>query len=186
MPEAPRKTPSAFLLRPVLWAVLAGLLALYALLGFYAVPRHADRGCSRTPSGPTTPANSPSARSASIPSASPWRSMPSPCRTPMADRLLAFDRLRVDVELDSLWHRALSFRESRRRRIDRSTPSCGLAARSTSPTCSPHAATRRPQPSPCRASWWPHLRVGKSRVRFTDLDRPEPFVAEHRPRSSSS
>jgi len=39
MPEALRKTPFAFLVRPVFWLVLAGLLAVYATLGFYALPR---------------------------------------------------------------------------------------------------------------------------------------------------
>ena len=39
MLEALRKTPFRFLVRPVFWLVLAGLLAVYAALGFYALPR---------------------------------------------------------------------------------------------------------------------------------------------------
>lgn len=175
MPEAPPKSPLALFLRPRLWAVLAGLLAAWAGLGFYAVP-HFLTGLLKD----TVRADY--ARELSIGEIrfNPFSlalevdalSLPDADGGPM----LAFDRLRVDVELDSLWHRALSFREIA---VD------GLVVNAiVRPGGALNLADLQPdEPQPAGPEPLPRvmvadLRVSKSRVRFSDLDRPDPFVAD--------
>jgi hypothetical protein len=178
MAEAPHKTPFAFLLRPLLWAVLAGLLALYALLGFYAVPRLLTAVLQDT-------VRTDYARELAI---GEIRFNPfslalevDALALPDADGgpLLAFDQLRVDVELDSLWHRALSFREVA---VDGLMVNAvlrpgGALNFADLQSAQPPAAEAEPLPRVMIAD----LRVSKSRVRFSDLDRPEPFVADITP-----
>lgn len=179
MPEAPPKSPLALFLRPRLWAVLAGLLAAllaaWAALGFYAVPYFLDGLLKDT-------VRADYARELGIGAIrfNPFSlalevdalSLPDADGAPM----LAFDRLRVDVELDSLWHRALSFREIA---VDGLVvnaivrPGGGLNLADLQPE-EPQPAGPEPLPRVMVAD----LRVSKSRIRFSDLDRPEPFVAD--------
>lgn len=179
MPEAPPKSPLALFLRPRLWAVLAGLLAAllaaWAALGFYAVPYFLDGLLKDT-------VRADYARELSIGEIrfNPFSlalevdalSLPDADGGPM----LAFDRLRVDLQLDSLWHRALSFREVAVdglvvNAIVRPGGALNIADLQTD---APQPAGPEPLPRVMVAD----LRVSKSRVRFSDLDRPDPFVAD--------
>ena len=174
MLEALRKTPFAFLLRPVFWLVLAGLLAAYAGLGFYAVPRFLTGLLKDT-------VRADYARELAV---AEIRFNPfslalevDALALPDADGgpLLAFDHLRVDVELNSLWHRALSFREIAVDGLVANAvirPGGALNFSDLQPD-EPPAAEDAPLPRVMVAD----LRVGKSRIRFTDLDRAEAFVA---------
>lgn len=175
MPEAPPKSAFALFLRPRLWAVLAALLAAWAALGFYAVPYFLDGLLKDT-------VRADYARELGIGEIrfNPFSlaleidalSLPDADGGPM----LAFDRLRVDVELDSLWHRALSFREIA---VD------GLVVNAiVRPGGALNLADLQPdEPQPAGLQPLPRvmvadLRLSKSRIRFSDLDRPDPFVAE--------
>jgi hypothetical protein len=179
MPEAPPKSAFALFLRPRLWAVLAGLLAallaVWAALGFYAVPYFLDgllKDTVRADYGRELGIGAIRFNPFSLALEVDALSLPDADGGPM----LAFDRLRVDVELDSLWHRALSFREIA---VDGLVvnaivrPGGALNIADLQPA-GPQAAGPEPLPRVMVAD----LRLNKSRIRFSDLDRPEPFVAE--------
>ncbi|MDQ1303204.1 MAG: hypothetical protein QG595_1187 [Pseudomonadota bacterium] len=175
MPAAPPKTRLALLRRPVFWAVLAGLPGLYALLGFYAVPPILTGLLQDT-------VRTDYARELAI---GEIRFNPfslalevDALALPDADGgpLLAFDRLRVDAELDSLWHRALSFREIT---VDGLVVNAVLRPGGTLNFADLQADEAQPAgDEPLPRVVVADLRVSKSRIRFSDLDRPEPFVAD--------
>jgi hypothetical protein len=178
MPETLRKMPFSFLTRPVTWLVLAGLLAVYAALGFYAAPRLLTGLLKDT-------VKADYARELTV---GEIRFNPfsfvleiDALALPDADGgpLLAFDHLRVDLELNSLWHRALSFREVA---VD------GLAVNAVvRPGGALNLADLQSDaPSETADESLPRvmvaaLRINKSRVRFSDLDRAEAFVANIEP-----
>lgn len=173
MLEALRKTPFAFLVRPVFWLVLAGLLAVYTALGFYLVPRLLTGLLRET-------VRADYARELAV---GEIRFNPfsltvevDALALPDADGgpLLAFDQLRVDAELGSLWHRALSFRKIA---VDGLVVTViqrpgGVLNISDLQSDKPPATEEGPLPRVRVAD----LRVSKSRIRFTDLDRKEAFV----------
>ena len=178
MPEAQRKTPFAFLLRPVLWVVLAGLVAVYAVLGFYAVPPILTgllQDTVRTDYGRELAIGEIRFNPFSLALEIDALALPDADGGP----LLSFDRLRIDLELDSLWHRALSFREIS---VDGLSVNAvvrpgGALNLADLQTDAPPETADEPLPRVMVAA----LRVGKSRIRFTDLDRPEAFVANIEP-----
>ena len=178
MPEAQRKTPFAFLLRPVLWVVLAGLVAVYAVLGFYAVPPILTgllQDTVRTDYGRELAIGEIRFNPFSLALEIDALALPDADGGP----LLSFDRLRIDVELDSLWHRALSFREISVDGLSVNAvvrPGGALNLADLQSDAPPETADE-PLPRVMVAA----LRVGKSRIRFTDLDRPEAFVANIEP-----
>jgi hypothetical protein len=174
MSEARRKTPIAFFLRPTVWAVLAGLLAAYALLGFYVLPRLLTgllQDTVRTDYARELTVGEVRFNPFSLALEIDALALPDADGGP----LLAFDRLRVDLELDSLWHRALSFREVAVDGLAVNAvvrPGGALNLGDLQPDAPP-ATADEPLPRVMVAA----LRVGKSRIRFADLDRPEAFVA---------
>ena len=178
MPEAQRKTPSAFFLRPVLWVVLAGLVAVYAVLGFYAVPPILTgllQDTVRTDYARELAVGEIRFNPFSLALEIDALALPDADGGP----LLSFDRLRIDVELDSLWHRALSFREISVDGLSVNAvvrPGGALNLADLQSDAPPETADE-PLPRVMVAA----LRVGKSRIRFTDLDRPEAFVANIEP-----
>ncbi len=175
MLEVLRKTPFSFLLRPVFWLMLVGLLALYAALGFYAVPRFLTGLLKDTVSADY-------ARELAVGEIrfNPFSlaleidalSLPDADGKP----LLTFDHLRVDLELNSLWHRALSFRAVA---VDGLSVNAvvrpgGALNLADLQSDVPSETADEPLPRVMVAA----LRISKSRVRFTDLDRAEAFVAD--------
>ena len=167
MPAAPPETRLALLRRPVFWAVLAGLPGLYALLGFYAVPPILTGLLQDT-------VRTDYARELAI---GEIRFNPfslalevDALALPDADGgpLLAFDRLRVDAELDSLWHRALSFREIT---VDGLVVNAVLRPGGTLNFADLQADEAQPAgDEPLPRVVVADLRVSKSRVRFSDLE----------------
>ena len=174
MPEAVRKKPFAFLIRPVFWLAIAGLLAVYAALGFYAVPRLLNgllKDTVRAEYGRELAIGAIRFNPFSLALEIDGLALPDADGGP----LVAFDQLRVDLDLDSLWHRALSFREIA---VD------GLAVNAVvRPGGALNLADLQSAKSPdAEHESLPRLmvadlRVSKSRIRVTDLDRAEAFVA---------
>lgn len=164
--------------RPLFWLMLAGLLGVYAALGFYAVPRV-------LPGLLKDKVKADYARELTV---GEIRFNPfslaleiDALALPDADGgpLLALDQLRVDLELNSLWHRALSFREVA---VD------GLSVNAVvRPGGVLNLTDLQSQPSPETAEeplprvMVTDLRVSRSRIRFSDLDRAEAFVANIEP-----
>ncbi|MFZ1623515.1 MAG: DUF748 domain-containing protein [Gammaproteobacteria bacterium] len=174
MLEALRKTPFAFLVQPVFWLVLAGLLAVYAALGFYALPRFLTgllKDTVRTDYARELAVGEIRFNPFSLAMDIDALALPDADGGP----LLSFNHLRVDLDLNSLWHRALSFREIA---VDGLVVNAvqrpgGALNLSDLQSDKPPAAEAGPLPRVMVAD----LRVSKSRIRFTDLDRKDVFVA---------
>ncbi|MDP2326215.1 MAG: DUF748 domain-containing protein, partial [Gammaproteobacteria bacterium] len=103
---------------------------------------------------------------------------------PDADRspLLAFDRLLVDLELNSIWRRALSFRAIA---VDGLAVNAVIRRGGVLNLSDLQPATAR-GPKPASDAPLPRLFIGEfavtqGRLRFEDRDRPEPFVANVAP-----
>lgn len=174
MSETRRKTSLAFPGRPAVWLALVGVLAAYAGLGFYAVPRFLTgflRDTVRTDYARELAVGAIRFNPFSLALEVDALALPDADGGP----LLAFDHLRVDVELNSLWHRALSFREIAvdglaLHAVVRPGGALNLADLQSAES---EAADAGPLPRLMVAD----LRVSKSRIRFADLDRAEAFVA---------
>ncbi len=162
------------LVRPVFWLAIAGLLAVYAALGFYAVPRTLTvllKDTVRADYGRELAIGEIRFNPFSLALEIDGLALPDADGGP----LLAFDQLHVDLDLDSLWHRALSFGEIT---VD------GLAVNAVvRPGGALNLADLLSAKSPdAEHKSLPRLmvadlRVSKSRIRVTDLDRAEVFVA---------
>jgi len=162
--------------------VLAGLLALYAGLGFLAVPRlvtslakdtvkadyDRDLAVGEVRFNPFT-----------LTLEVDQLALPDADGSPM----LGFDRLLVDLDLNSIWRRALSFRTIRLdglavNALVRKGGELNLADLETPPDPgAPPPAPDEPLPRLIIGE----LSVNDGRVRFEDRDRPEPFVADLKP-----
>jgi hypothetical protein len=171
-----------FLRRPFFWGALAALLLAYTLAGFYGVPRlvagfardlvRADYGrelvVGEVRFNPYTLALE--VRDLSLPDAD-------------GQPLLAFQRLFLDLQLNSLWRRALSFREVS---LDGLVVNAVLRpggelnlADLANPALPPGVEPAPSEPLP--AVQIDQLAVDGARVVFTDRDRPETFTAELAP-----
>lgn len=174
MPEVARKTSFAFPVRPVFWLMLAGLLALYAALGFYAVPRFLTgllKDTVRADYGRELAIGEIRFKPFSLALEIDALALPDADGGP----LLAFDHLRVNLDLDSLWHRALSFREIAVDGLMVSAvvrPGGALNLADLLPAESPDAEHKS-----LPRLMVTDLRVSKSRIRVTDLDRAAVFIA---------
>ena len=124
----------------------------------------------------------PWARSTSIPFSSKWKSGISRSPARRSEKLLGFERLFVDFDLSSLWHRAYTFG-----RIELAAPylnavvapdgTLNLAKLAPKTTAAPPAAKREPMPA---------LRVGsfkvtRASVGYDDRSRPSEFSARLEP-----
>ncbi len=167
--------------RPRTWAVVAGLVAAWALAGFVAVPRLAA-GLLRD----TVAADYGRELAIGAVSFNPF-TLALEARDlvlPDADGgpLVACRRLFVDLEVASLWRRAWTFRTVA---ID------GLAVDAVvrpggALNLADLAAAGADAPAAGDAEPLPRLFVGElvisgGRIRYTDRDRPEPFTAELAP-----
>ena len=96
--------------------------------------------------------------------------------------LLAFDRLLIDLELNSIWRRALSFRTIALdglavSAVVRRGGVLNLSELQPATSAGPTPASDEPLPR----LFIGELAVTQGRVRFEDRDRPEPFVADLAP-----
>ena len=178
MLEALRKTAIPISARPVCWLVLAGLLAAYAAFGFYAVPRFLTgllRDTVRADYARELTVGEIRFNPFSLALEIDALALPDADGGP----LVSFDQLRVNLELSSLWHRALSFREIAVdglsvNAVVRPGGALNLAdLQSDAPPDTEDQALPRVMVA--------DLRVSGSRIRFSDLDRPEAFVANIEP-----
>ncbi len=162
-------------------SVTAGLLALYAALGFLAVPRlvtslakdavKADYGrdlaVKEVRFNPFTLALE--VNQLALPDAD-------------GSLMLGFDRLLVDLDLNSIWRWALSFRAINLdglavNAVVRKGGNLNLADLKTPPEAGAPPAADEPLPRLIIGE----LSVSGGRVRYEDRDRPEPFVADLKP-----
>jgi uncharacterized protein involved in outer membrane biogenesis len=166
---------------PLLWLSIAGVLALYAAVGFLAVPKILTGLAQDT-------AKSDYGRELAVGDVrfNPFTLTLEVDKLAMPDAdggpLLGFDRLLVDLELNSLWRRALSFRAIS---LD------GLAVnavvrRGGSLNLADLQTPVEPGAPPVAEEPLPRLIIGdlavtNGRVRFEDRDRTEPFVADLAP-----
>ncbi len=161
--------------------VVAGLLALYAALGFLAVPRLVtslakdtvmadfgrDLALKEVRFNPFTLALE--VDQLVLPDAD-------------GSLMLGFDRLLVDLELNSIWRSALSFRAINLdglvvKGVVRKGGNLNLADLETPPEAGAPTAADEPLPRLIIGE----LNLKNGRLRFEDLDRPEPFVADLAP-----
>jgi uncharacterized protein involved in outer membrane biogenesis len=166
-------------LRPLL--VAAGILALYTLAGFLVLPpvltnlaKDAVRDEYGRELGIGAVRFNPFTLSLEVDKLS----------MPDADGsdLLALDRLLVDLELNSIWRRALSFRTIAVDGLAVSAvvrPGGKLNLADLQPAAP--AAPEPPGDEPLPRLFIGELAVTQGRVRFADRDRPEPFVANIAP-----
>jgi len=160
---------------------IAGLLALYAALGFLAVPRLVTslaQDTVRADYGRELAVGAVRFNPFTLALEVDQLTLPDADGSPM----VGFDRLLVDLDLNSLWRRALSFRAIR---LD------GLAVNAVvrkggelnlgdlEAPAEPAAPDAAEEPLPRLIVG--ELTVSEGRVRFEDRDRPEPFVADLRP-----
>ncbi|MEO7387587.1 MAG: DUF748 domain-containing protein [Gammaproteobacteria bacterium] len=166
---------------PTPWLVLAGIVALYAAFGFFAVPRlltsiaketvktdyNRDLALGEVRFNPFT-----------LTLEINQLELPDADGSPM----LGFKKLLVDLEVSSIWRRALSFRA-----IDldglavnavvRKGGALNLAVLDPPPEPSAPPSADEPLPRVVIGE----LSVSEGRVRYEDRDRPEPFVADLKP-----
>ena len=168
---------------PFFWLSIAGILAVYAALGFLAVPRILTgiaRDTVKADFGRDLAIGDLRFNPFTLTLEVDKLALPDADGSP----LLAFDRLLVDFELNSLWRRAFSFRK------------IALDGLAVSAVIRPGGALnladlQTPEPGPAVAPAGaeeplPRLIIGElsvneGRVRFEDRNRPEPFVADIKP-----
>jgi hypothetical protein len=172
----------SFLRRPVVWIVPGLLFAAWLAFGFLAVPRLVAgylRDTVATDYGRTLGVGPVSFNPLSLTLELQGLSLPDADGGP----LMAFDRLRVDLEVASLWRGGWTFRAIA---LD------GLAVDATvrpggalnlADLAEPRVPPGTPPPSdePLPRLFIGELRVSDGRMRFTDRDRPQPFAAEVKP-----
>ena len=162
--------------------IIAGLLALYAALGFLGVPRLVTslaRDTVKADYGRDLALGAVRFNPFTLALEVDQLTLPDADGSPM----LGFDRLLVDLELNSVWRRALSFRAIRLdglavNAVVRKGGNLNLADLETPPEPgAPPAADDEPLPRLVIGE----LSVSEGRVRYEDRDRPEPFVADLKP-----
>ncbi len=164
---------------------IAGLLGLYATLGFLAVPRLVTslaQDMVREDYGRELAVGAVRFNPFRLALEVDQLSLPDADGGPM----LGFDRLLVDLDINSIWRRALSFRAIRLdglavNAVVRKGGDLNLA--DLEPPPEPGAPS---PPAPGEEEPLPRLVIGElavseGRVRFEDRDRPEPFVADLKP-----
>lgn len=164
---------------------IAGLLVLYAVLGFLAVPRLVTglaKDTVKADYGRDLAVGAVRFNPFTLALEVDQLMLPDADGSPM----LGFDRLLVDLDLNSVWRRALSFRAIRLdglavNAVVRKGGDLNLADLETPPE--PGAP---PPPAPVAKEPLPRLIIGElavseGRVRFEDRDRPRPFVADLKP-----
>ncbi|MEQ1800749.1 MAG: DUF748 domain-containing protein [Gammaproteobacteria bacterium] len=166
----------------IIGLVTAGLVALYAALGFLAVPRLVTSLAQDT-------VRADYGRDLAIGEVrfNPFMLALEVKQLALPDAdggpLLAFDRLLVDLDVNSIWRRALSFRAINLdglavNAVVRRGGNLNLADLETPPDpAAPPAAADEPLPRLIIGE----LTVNEGRVRYEDRDRPEPFVADLKP-----
>ncbi len=166
---------------PFLWLAIAAVVALYAAVGFLAVPKLLT-GFARD----TVKADYGRELAVGEVRFNPFTLTLEVDKLALPDAdggpLLSFDRLFVDLELNSLWRRALSFKAISLDglAIDAVVRRGGALNLADLDTPVPPAAP------PVKDEPLPRLIIGdlsvnQGRVRFEDRDRPEPFVANLAP-----
>ena len=166
--------------------VVAGLVVLYAALGFLVVPRLVTSLAQDTVKADYS-------RDLAIGAVrfNPFTltlevdqlALPDADGSPM----LGFERLLVDLDLNSIWRRALSFRAISLdglavNAVVRKGGSLNLGDLQTPPQPGvPTAAETGADDEPLPRLVIGELNVSEGRVRFEDRDRPEPFVADLKP-----
>ncbi len=162
-------------------SVIAGLLVLYAALGFLAVPRLVTSLAKDT-------VRADFGRDLALKEVrfNPFTLALEVDQLVLPDAdgslMLGFDRLMVDLELNSIWRSALSFRAINLdglvvNGVVRKGGNLNLADLDTPPEAGAPTAADEPLPRLIIGE----LNVTNGRVRFEDLDRPEPFVADLAP-----
>jgi hypothetical protein len=171
-----------FLRRPLFWGVLVAAVVGYTALGFLAVPRLVTaqaRDLVRADYGRELALGEVRFNPYTLVLELKDLALPDADGSP----LITFKRLLLDLQVNSLWRRALSFREVI---VDglvvsalvRPGGAVNLADLAT-PILPP--GTVPPPEEPLPAVYVDDLNVQGARVVFTDRDRPEPFVAELAP-----
>ncbi len=166
--------------------VVAGLVVLYAALGFLVVPRLVTSLAQDTVKADYS-------RDLAIGAVrfNPFTltlevdqlALPDADGSPM----LGFERLLVDLDLNSIWRWALSFRAINLdglavNAVVRKGGSLNLGDLQTPPEPGvPTAAETGADDEPLPRLVIGELNVSEGRVRFEDRDRPEPFVADLKP-----
>ncbi len=166
---------------PFLWLAVAAVLALYAALGFFAVPKLVTSLAQDT-------VRADYGRELAIGEVrfNPFTLTLEVDKLALPDAdggpLLGFDRLLLDLELNSLWRRALSFRAISLdglavNAVVRPGGALNLADLDTPPELAEPPAADEPLPRLIIGD----LAVTKGSVRFEDRDRPTPYVASLSP-----
>lgn len=162
--------------------VIAGLVALYAALGFLAVPRLATNLAQDTVKadyGRDLAVGEVRFNPFTLTLEVDELMLPDADDSPM----LGFDRLLVDLDVNSIWRRALSFRAIKLdglavNAVVRKGGNLNLADLETPPEPgTPPAGEDEPLPRLVIGE----LDVSAGRVRYEDRDRPKPFVADLKP-----
>lgn len=162
--------------------IVAGLVALYAALGFFGVPRLVT-GIAKD----TVQADYGRELALGAVRFNPFTltlevdqlTLPDADGSPM----LGFGRLLVDLDLNSIWRRALSFRAIR---LDGLVVAALVRKGGTLNLSDLQAPPEPGAPAPADDEPLPRLIIGEldvsnGRVRYEDQDRPEPFVADLKP-----
>ena len=157
--------------------VIAGVLALYAAVGFMAVPRlltNVARDTVKSEYGRELAVGEVRFNPFLLTLEVDKLALPDADGAP----LLSFDRLFIDLELNSLWRRALSFKAISLdglavNAVVRRGGVLNLADLQTPPEPGAPPAPQEPLPRLIIGD----LTVTKGRVHFEDRDRAEPFVA---------
>ncbi|MBL8200378.1 MAG: DUF748 domain-containing protein [Chromatiales bacterium] len=161
---------------------IAGLLALYAALGFLGVPRLVTglaRDTVKADYGRDLALGAVRFNPFTLTLELDQLALPDADGSPM----LGFDRLLVDLDLNSIWRRALSFRAIRLEGLAVNA----VVRRGGKLNFDDLAAPQEPgTPASTDDEPLPRLIIGElsvseGRVRYEDRDRPEPFVADLRP-----
>jgi hypothetical protein len=166
-------------LRPL--AIAAAILVIYALAGFFLVPLVATKlagDAVRSEYGRDLRIGAIRFNPFTLRLAVDELFLPDADGSP----LLTLDRLLVDLELNSIWRRALSFRAI-------SLDGLALQAvirRGGALNLAELQPARPPGPAPASDGSLPRLFIGElsltqGRLRFEDRDRPEPFVVNVAP-----
>lgn len=164
---------------------VAGILGLYAALGFLAVPRLVTslaKDTVKADYGRDLAVGAVRFNPFTLALEVDQLSLPDADGSPM----LGFDRLLVDLDINSIWRRALSFRAIRLdglavNAVVRKGGDLNLADLETPPEpgAPPPPATDAEEPLPRLIIG--ELAVSEGRVRFEDRDRPDTFVADLKP-----
>jgi len=178
--QKPRIPPARTLMKA--GGVMAGLLALFAALGFLGVPRLVTglaKDTVKADFGRDLALGEVRFNPFTLALEVNQLMLPDADGSPM----LGFDRLLVDLDINSIWRRALSFRAIKLdglvvNAVVRKGGNLNLADLETPPEPdTPPAGEDEPLPRLIIGE----LDVSAGRVRYEDRDRPKPFVADLKP-----